>query len=423
VATALMTDKYELTMVQAALLSGKAETRCIFEAFARQLPAGRRFGVVAGTGRLLRALENLRFESADLEFLRANSVVDEATLNFLADFRFSGDVFGYAEGELYFGHSPILRVETSFAEGVLIETLLLSIMNYDSAVASAAARMRIAAQGRYLAEMGARRANESAAVSAARAAYIAGFDATSNLEAHRSFGVPSMGTSAHAFTLLYETEQAAFEAQLASMGFGTTLLVDTYDIEVAVRSAVKLTDGKIAAVRLDSGDLVSTAIRVRALLDELGATQTKIVVTNDLDEYTIAALQAAPVDRYGVGTSLVTGSGEPTAGFVYKLVSHESAGDWVNVAKTSIGKASRGGKKHASRLITDGEAQAEQVGTPQIGRELQVPLMVDGRILEPGTDEDFTQRARLQHSKSITELPGPGLRLSKGEPAIPTLVS
>jgi nicotinate phosphoribosyltransferase len=418
-----MTDKYELTMVQAALLSGKAATGCVFEAFARQLPAGRRFGVVAGTGRLLRALENLRFESADLEFLKANNVVDENTLNFLSDFRFRGDVFGYAEGELYFGNSPILRIESSFAEGVLIETLLLSIMNYDSAVASAAARMRIAAQGRYLAEMGARRANESAAVAAARAAYISGFDATSNLEAHRSYGVPSMGTSAHAFTLLYETEQAAFEAQLASMGVGTTLLVDTYDIEAAVRSAVKLTEGKISAVRLDSGDLVSTAIRVRHLLDELGASQTKIVVTNDLDEYTIAALQAAPVDRYGVGTALVTGSGEPTAGFVYKLVSHESSGDWVNVEKRSAGKASRGGKKHASRLVVDGVAQAEQVGEKQSGRELQVKLMAEGKILEPGTDQELTVRARYHHSKSISELPGSGLRLSKGEAAIPTLLS
>lgn len=418
-----MTDKYELTMVQAALLSGKADTPCVFEAFARQLPAGRRFGVVAGTGRLLRALENLRFESADLDFLSVNNVVNESTLDFLADFRFTGDVWGYAEGELYFGQSPILRVESSFAEGVLIETLLLSIMNYDSAVASAAARMRIAAQDRYLAEMGARRANESAAVVAARAAYIAGFDATSNLEAHRSYGVPSMGTSAHAFTLLYETEQAAFEAQLASMGAGTTLLVDTYDIEAAVRSAVKLTEGKIAAVRLDSGDLVSTAIRVRNLLDELGAQQTKIVVTNDLDEYTIAALQAAPVDRYGVGTALVTGSGEPTAGFVYKLVSHESAGDWVDVEKKSIGKVSRGGRKNASRLLAEGVAQAEQVGEKQSGRELQLQLMLAGQILEPGTDQELTERARAHHTRSIAELSGSGLRLSKGEAAIPTLLS
>lgn len=418
-----MTDKYELTMVQAALHSGRADTRCVFEAFARQLPAGRRFGVVAGTGRLLRVLENLRFEDADLQFLRENQVVDERTIDFLSDFRFSGDVYGYAEGELYFGHSPILRVEASFAQGVLIETLLLSIMNYDSAVASAAARMRIASQGRYLAEMGARRANESAAVSAARAAYIVGFDASSNLEAHRSFGVPSMGTSAHAFTLLYETEQAAFEAQLASMGVGTTLLVDTYDIESAVRSAVKLTGGKISAVRLDSGDLASTAIKVRNLLDELGAQETKIVVTNDLDEYTIAALQSAPVDRYGVGTALVTGSGEPTAGFVYKLVAHQSGSDWVDVEKKSIGKVSKGGKKHASRLISGGVAQAELVGSKQKGRELQLQIMTGGQISNPGTDQQLTELARLHHARAIAELPETGLRLSKGEAAIPTLTS
>lgn len=422
-ASALMTDKYELTMVQAALQSGKADTRCIFEAFTRQLPAGRRFGVVAGTGRLLKVLQSLRFEPADLEFLSEQKTVDSATLDFLADFRFTGDVYGYAEGELYFGQSPILRVEASFAEGVLIETLLLSIMNYDSAVASAAARMRIAAQGRYLAEMGARRAHESAAVAAARAAYIVGFDATSNLEAHRSYGVPSMGTSAHSFTLLYETEQAAFEAQLASMGIGTTLLVDTYDIEAAVRSAVMLTDGKISAVRLDSGDLASTAIRVRNLLDELGAAQTKIVVTNDLDEYTIAALQSAPVDRYGVGTALVTGSGEPTAGFVYKLVAHHTDGAWIDVEKKSTGKVSKGGKKHAARLIEHGVAQAELVGEQQQGRALQVKLMEAGQLVEPGSDQELTERARGHFATAIAELPGAGLRLSKGEPAIPTIIS
>lgn len=418
-----MTDKYELTMVQAALQSGRASTQCIFEAFARQLPAGRRFGVVAGTSRLLRALEGFRFEAADLEFLRENQVVNSATLDFLADFKFTGDVFGYREGELYFGQSPILRVEASFAEGVLIETLLLSIMNYDSAVASAAARMKIAAQGRYLAEMGARRANEHAAVAAARAAFIVGFDATSNLEAHRSYGVPSMGTSAHAFTLLYETEQAAFEAQLTSMGLGTTLLVDTYEVEAAVRLAVELSEGKISAVRLDSGDLVSTAIQVRKLLDDLGARETKIVVTNDLDEFTIAALQSAPVDRYGVGTSLVTGSGEPTAGFVYKLVSHQSQGEWVNVEKKSIGKASRGGKKHATRLIENGVAVAEIVGAEAQGRALQTQLMTAGKLLTEGTDQALVLEAREHHAEAISELSGFGLRLSKGEPAIPTITS
>lgn len=418
--TALFTDRYELTMVQAALHSGQANKPCVFEAFARSLPAGRRFGVVAGTGRLLAALKNFRFTEAELQFLGDNKVVDAPTLEFLADFRFQGDISGYAEGELYFANSPVLTVESTFAEGVLIETLLLSILNYDSAVASAAARMKIAAGTRYLAEMGARRANEEAAVSAARAAYLVGFDATSNLEAHRSYGVPSMGTSAHSFTLLYESEEAAFRAQLASMGTATTLLVDTYDIDAAVRRAVKLSDGKIAAVRLDSGDLGSTAIRVRKLLDDLGAKDTKIVVTSDLDEYTIAALQSAPVDRYGVGTSLVTGSGHPTAGFVYKLVSHKTKDAWVSVGKQSEGKGSTGGKKLAGRITVEGVAQEEVVGSKLEGRELQVSLMEKGDVVQPLDQTSQLLMAREHHAFAISELPETGRRLSKGEPAIPT---
>lgn len=418
--TALMTDRYELTMVQAALKSGKANVPCVFEAFARQLPAGRRFGVVAGTGRLLAAIEDFRFGEAELEFLSKNQVVDQETIEYLSNFRFSGNISGYQEGELYFGYSPILTVEASFAQGVLLETLLLSIMNYDSAVASAAARMRIASQGRYLAEMGARRANESAAVAAARASYIAGFDASSNLEAHRQFGIPSMGTSAHSFTLLYETEEAAFKAQLASMGNQTTLLVDTYDIEKAVRSAVELSGGKVAAVRLDSGDLGSTAVRVRKLLDDLGAVDTKIVVTSDLDEYTIAALQSAPVDRYGVGTSLVTGSSHPTAGFVYKLVSHQETTGWVDVEKRSESKGSRGGQKAATREISNGKAVSEVVGSATEGRALQVELVHEGSIVEALSPVERVNTARAHHQKVIAEMPEAGRRLSKGEPVIPT---
>lgn len=418
--TALLTDRYELTMVQAALKSGQADKPCVFEAFSRHLPAGRRFGVVAGTGRLLNALVDFRFSDSELKFLSENDVVDGDTLDYLADFKFGGKVTGYAEGELYFANSPVVTVEASFAEGVLIETVLLSILNYDSAVASAAARMKIAAGSRYLAEMGARRANEQAAVSAARAAYMVGFDATSNLEAHRSFGVPSMGTSAHSFTLLYDSEESAFRAQLDSMGPSTTLLVDTYDIDSAVRKAVELSDGKIAAVRLDSGDLGSTAIRVRKLLDELGATKTKIVVTSDLDEYTIAALQSAPVDRYGVGTSLVTGSGHPTAGFVYKLVAHQSAGSWVSVGKRSEGKGSTGGKKLAGRTSANGFAQEEVIGSTLEGRPLQVLLMQNGEPVESLDPKIQLTKAREHHLFAISELPESGRRLSKGEPAIPT---
>ena len=357
----------------------------------------------------------------ELSFLRDNKVVDEATLDYLANFKFTGAVSGYREGEIYFGHSPILTVEASFAQGVLLETLLLSIMNYDSAIASAAARMRIAAGSRYLAEMGARRANEHAAVAASRAAYIAGFEATSNLEAHRTYGVPSMGTSAHSFTLLYETEQDAFTAQLASMGNETTLLVDTYEIEKAVRSAVELSGGKIAGVRIDSGDLSSTAFKVRALLDDLGAHNTRIVVTSDLDEYTISGLQAAPVDAYGVGTSLVTGSGHPTAGFVYKLVAHEANGEWVDVEKRSENKASKGGKKIASRLVENSIAQAELVGDPIEGRALQVKLIQEGEAVEELSQTERVELAREHHAMALAELPEAGRRLSQGEPVIPTM--
>jgi nicotinate phosphoribosyltransferase len=293
-------------------------------------------------------------------------------------------------------------------------------LNYDSAVASAAARMRYAAGDRYLAEMGARRANEYAAVAAARAAYIVGFDSTSNLEAGRSWGVPTMGTSAHSFTLLHDSETEAFRSQIESMGAETTLLVDTYEIEPAVREAVRLTDGKIAAVRIDSGDLSMAASKVRHLLDSLGANETKIVVTSDLDEYTIAALAAAPVDRYGVGTSLVTGSGHPTVGFVYKLVAHSDGDGWVDVAKTSPSKANRGGKKFASRKIEDSIATAELVGGDSQGRPLQVQLVEDGKCSSSAMGPEGVLAARNHHKMAISELNASAFRLSNGDPAIPT---
>ncbi len=418
--TALFTDRYELTMLQAALRSGKAQRRCVFEVFTRQLPAGRRYGVVAGTGRVLEAIQNFRFQEQELSYLATNSVVDSSTLDWLANYKFQGNVSGYREGELYFGHSPILTVEGSFAEAVILETVILSILNYDSAVAAAAARMKSAANGRRLIEMGSRRAHESAAVAAARAAYIAGFNATSNLAAGAKYGIETAGTSAHAFTLLHDSEEQAFQAQLDSMGNDTTLLVDTYDVRNAVETAVRLTGGKIHAVRLDSGDLATSAVEVRKQLDGLGASQTKITVTSDLDEYTIAALAIAPIDSYGVGTSLVTGSGFPTAGFVYKLVSHSDNGEWVDVAKTSRLKTNRGGKKFASRVIEAGVAKSEVVSSElQAGRSLQVQMIHNGEISNEYLGEAGVAKAREHHSLAISELPAGALRLSRGEPAVP----
>ena len=246
----------------------------------------------------------------------------------------------------------MLVVESTFAEGVVLETLVLSILNHDTAIASAASRMTSAAGDRPCIEMGSRRTHEEAAVAAARAADIAGFATTSNLEAGRRYGVPTAGTAAHAFTLVHDYEREAFEAQVASLGPGTTLLVDTYDVPEGVRTAVAVAGTSLGAVRLDSGDLLVQAREVRALLDALGATATRIIVTSDLDEYAIAALAAAPVDAYGVGTQLVTGSGAPTASMVYKLVARsDDDGVMRPVEKRSASKTSVGGRKWALRRL------------------------------------------------------------------------
>ena len=420
--TALLTDHYELTMLQAALAGGTAGRRSGCELFPRRLPEGRRYGVVAGVGRALDALEAFRFDDDTLAVL--DGVVDEPTLSWLAGYRFSGDVWGYPEGELYFPSSPLLVVESTFAEAVLLETVLLSIYNHDSAVASAASRMTLAAGGRPCIEMGSRRTHEQAAVAAARAAYVAGFEASSNLAARRH-GVPTTGTSAHSFTLLHDTEEQAFKAQVSSLGSGTTLLVDTYDVADAVRLAVEVAGPSLGAVRLDSGDLGALAVQVREQLDAVGASQTRIIVTSDLDEFAIAALAAAPVDGYGVGTELVTGSGHPTSGFVYKLVAREgTGGELVSVAKKSIDKISIGGRKYAlRRRSADGVAEAEVIG---IGvapvddgddRTLLVPLVRDGEIVgrEPLT------AARDRHAAARAELPLEAQSMAKGDPVLPTL--
>lgn len=422
--TALLTDHYELTMIQAALASGHADRRCVFETFARRLPAGRRYGVLAGTGRALEALRDFRFGEEQIAFLREREVVDERTLDWLAGYRFSGDIWGYAEGEVYFPGSPLMVVESTFAEGVVLETLVLSMLNHDSAVAAAASRMTGVAGDRPCIEMGSRRTHEGAAVASARAAYIAGFASTSNLEAGRAYGIPTRGTAAHSYTLLHEGERDAFRTQLESLGMGTTLLVDTYDVTAAVELAVELAGSELGGVRLDSGDLVGQAFEVRRQLDQLGATSTKIVVTSDLDEYAIAALAAAPVDVYGVGTRVVTGSGHPAAGMVYKLVSRENAdGRMEGVAKASKDKTSVGGRKYAlRRRSADGVAQAEIVGINEQpeddgdDRQLLVPLVRQGEVVAP-TD---VQTAREHHAMARAELPQRALRLSEGDPAIPT---
>lgn len=427
--TALLTDHYELTMIRAAMRSKTAFRRSVFEMFPRRLPTGRRYGVVAGVGRAIDAVKAFRFDESALNFLLEENVIDTDLAEWLAGYKFKGNIWGYPEGEIYFPGSPILTVEGTFAEAVLLETLLLSIYNYDSAVASAASRMTAMAGDRPCIEMGSRRANEHAAVAAARAAYIAGFQASSNLEAGRSYGVPTAGTAAHSFTLLHDTEAEAFKAQLKTLGKDTTLLVDTYDIEQAVRTGVELSKGKLGAIRLDSGDLAEQAAEVRTLLDSLGATSTRIIVTSDLDEYQIAALRSAPVDGYGVGTSLVTGSGAPTCGFVYKLVARAESdakdAAMVPVAKNSIGKPSIGGRKFAlRRLNAKGRAEAEVVGigTPPENDGNDRPLMVQLMRKGKAVGRESLEAARDRHARVRAELPQAARKMSHGDPAIPTIV-
>ena len=237
-------------------------------------------------------------------------------------------------------------------------------------------------------------------------------------------GYPTRGTSAHAFTLLHDTERDAFAAQVAALGAGTTLLVDTFDVRTAVEAAVDAAGPELGAVRIDSGDLLALAGEVRTQLDELGATGTRILVSGDLDEYALAALAAAPVDAYGVGTALVTGSGHPTAEFVYKLVARSTGDDpdapLIGVAKTSTGKPTHKGRKWARRRTIDGVAVAEVVSTrpetESAGRRLLVPLVKNGEIV----GREPIDAARERHRRSRAELPPTALQLSRGEPALPT---
>ena len=426
--TALLTDMYELTMIKAAMHAGTAFRRCTFELFPRRLPSGRSYGVVAGTGRALQALRDFRFGDEEIAFLRERGIADDMLADWLTNYKFSGNIRGYGEGELFFSGSPILVVESNFAEGVILETLMLSIFNHDSAVASAASRMTLAAEGRPIIEMGGRRTHEWSAVASARAAWVAGFGSSSDLEAGRSWGIPVSGTAAHAFTMLFDSEEDAFRAQLAAQGENTTLLVDTYDVDEAIRLGIELTDGRLGAIRLDSGDLSVEVARVRKLLDSLGATKTRIIVTNDLDEYQIAALRGAPVDGYGVGTSVVTGSGHPTCGMVYKMVSRADSDDpdapQSPVHKTSTNKGTIGGRKTAMRQIDErGKASAEIIGVDiaprpdSNDRMVMVELVRDGEIVG---DEPLLA-ARERHEVARAELPLAGQKISRAEQAIPTI--
>lgn len=413
--TGLLTDRYELTMLDSFVRDGMVEHPTVFEAFSRRLPEGRRYGMLAGLGRLLALVEDFGYDAEELAWLQEQGVISATTAEYLRDFRFTGDIDGYREGDLYFPGSPILTATGTLGECLVLETLVLSVLNHDTAIASAAARMVDAAQGRPIIEMGSRRTHEQAAVATARAAYLAGFGSTSNLAAGRQFGVPTAGTAAHAFTLAHDTEADAFRSQVDALGVGTTLLVDTYDIAQGIRTAVEVAGTSLGAVRLDSGDLSEEAHKARILLDELGATSTRIVATSDLDEFVIAALADAPIDGYGVGTRVATGSGHPTASMVYKLVAiADGPGQPMRpVAKKSRDKVSVGGRKTAFREYdASGLLVAEFVTrdgdpAPDAGaRPVQVPLVRAGVVVHTPTLDEIRAFAAAALATLPTDVRG-----------------
>src|ERR1035437_3962112 len=356
--TAFNTDHYELTNLQSAEVSGVANKKCVFEVFARQLPVGRQYGVVCGIDRIIEALKHFTFTEAHLEWLAQNHIGNPFLYNELKNKQFQGDIYGYREGELYFPYSPILTIESTFTQAIVLETLFLRILNWDSGIASTAARMVSAAKGKSLLEFGSRRTHESSAIDAARAAYIAGFNATSNLAASKRYAVPTSGTAAHCFTLAHEHEIDAFRAQVEALGVNTTLLVDTYDTEHGIRNAIKAAGPKLGGIRIDSGDFTVWIPRARKLLNRLGAFNTKIIISGELDEKKIAEYSDLPVDGFGVGTKLFFPDQNPSPGFVYKLVEIEGR----PVAKKAEGKQNRGGRKYAYRMLNKtGQAIGEQI--------------------------------------------------------------
>ena len=419
--TAFKTDKYEITMLQSALKDGLAHKRTVFELFARKLPAGRRYGVVAGTQRAIQAVKNFHFNEEQLAYLEADPVIEETTIHYLRNFKFSGTIRGYREGDIYVPYSPIITVESTFGEAVLLETVLLSIMNHDSAVASASARMVQAGQGMGIIEMGSRRTHDESAVDASRAAYLTGFTHTSNMEAGMRYGVPTAGTSAHAFSLAHVNEKEAFCQQVGALGVGTTLLVDTFNIEQGIRNAVEVAGVELGGIRIDSGDLHEETVKARALLDSLGAVNTKIVLSSDIDEFTISELldRGTPVDLVGAGTRVVTGSGHPTAGMVYKLVAIDNEGDGVMrpVAKASSGKKSLGGKKYAYRTFDENGYYNSEIISLEILNEkslapIQVAFIEDGEYLNEYTLED----SRKFHTSRMNRVSEEGKLIGAGEP-------
>ncbi len=416
----LLTDLYQLTMLDAYRQSGMTEP-AVFELFVRRMPACRRFLVAAGLDQALAYLEGARFTPDELAWLAGTGQFSSAFVDSLADFRFTGDVDAMPEGTVFFPDEPVLRVTAPVAEAQLVESRIINLVNMQSMVASKAARCVTAARGRRLVDFGMRRAHGAeAALAAARAAWIAGFDGTATVLAGRRFGIPTFGTMAHSFVQAHLNERQAFLDFARARPEGVVLLIDTYDVEAAVGglgdiAATLEQDGiRIVAVRLDSGDLLAGTRRIRQLLDAQGLDEVGIFLSGNLDEYTIEGLMRddAPADGFGVGTHLDTSADAPSLDFVYKLQQYADR----PVRKRSRGKETWPGPKQVWRRFGDDGRFAGDVITPMgethDGEALLVPVMRDGRRLEGAGDLEGARRRAAESLAAIPDdlrgLHGPG---------------
>jgi nicotinate phosphoribosyltransferase len=389
--TALLTDLYELTMLQAYLEHGFQDT-AVFEFFVRKLPAERNFLVAAGLEQALDYLTKLRFTPAELDGLAASGRFSQAFLDHLARLRFTGDVHALPEGTVFFPDEPVIRVTAPMAEAQLVESRLINILHFQTLIASKAARMVLSAPGKLLVDFGLRRAHGAeAGLLAARAAYVAGFAGSATVLAEAMFGVPAFGTMAHSFIQAHDDETTAFEHFARSHPGNVVLLIDTYDTEAGARKVVELAprlarDGiTVRAVRLDSGDMVELAHKVRRILDDGGLPETRIFASGSIDEHELKryAATGAPIDGCGIGTLLTTSADLPYLDCAYKLT--EYAG--VARRKRSTGKATWPGRKQVFRTL-DGAGRLDHdrltvEGDPQPGTALIQPVMRAGERLKP----------------------------------------
>jgi nicotinate phosphoribosyltransferase len=414
----LSTDLYELTMMAGYYTAGMM-LPATFELYARDLPPHRSFLVAAGLEQALDYLEGVRFSDRDIEYLRRLPVFEHVHRDFfddyLANFRFTGDVWAVAEGTPVFPPAPLLRITARLPEAQFVETALLAYIAFQTSVASRAARMTEAAAGRPVVEFGSRRAHgPEAGLLAARAAYLAGCESTSNVEAGRRFGIPVSGTMAHSWVTAFPTELAAFRRFADVFGEHTVILLDTYDSLEAAR-LLAASGLRPAGVRLDSGDVAALSREVRRILDAAGLHETTIFVSGDLNEWRIGEMLAAraPIDGFGVGASLSTSSDAPSLGAIYKLVEIERDGQVVPIMKLSAGKPTFPGCKQVWRVVENGVAVGDVMGLAdepnQIGRPLLERVMVGGRR-ETASPPLAQLRARCR--EALNEVPPAVRRLS-----------